>query len=100
CAVDRPVLADDVVAEALDDAVEAGRSRRIDLVRDTVGIDHMRAAFREKLGHGGLARTDPTGEPDDDCHRKIVAVRSERPTARARGARSASLERQERAALR
>jgi len=49
--------------EGGDDLGQPGRSRRDRLAGEPIGVDHVGAERSQPLGHHGLPRCDPAGQP-------------------------------------
>ncbi len=64
--VDRPIGPDDGGAEVGDDPVVRSPGGLEDLSADRIDIDDAHPLGSQQRSDGGLAGTDPTGEPDDE----------------------------------
>ena len=62
--VEAPAAVEDTGAEPLDDRPQAGPPRLDHLPGDGVGVDHDRAAARQRPGHGRFPRPDATTQTD------------------------------------
>ena len=86
-AVHRAIRVEHVRAEALGDGLRHRAARKIRLVSDAVGVDHIGAALGEHARHGALATGDITGQADDvasrhqteEGRRSVVSVQETAP---------------------
>jgi hypothetical protein len=65
-AVDGPVRRHDAGAEAVDQRLVGGATRRHHVASDLVRVDQQGAPLDEKVGDGRLPRADPSGQADGE----------------------------------
>ena len=78
CPVERPVVSDHAVAEALPDEQQGVGARLDDLASDSVGVDDMGTEGAQSSCDARLARSDASGDSDAQ-HGRQSASRGGKP---------------------